>query len=533
MTLLKESTKLLLFEAVRKAKDAAGVRSRFSNIYPDVKQNRSDLLKATGAQMAKYMQENFAYDFQMYPAQRYVKDQCILFMQHIMWNCSRNTMTVQELREGLENLHSLLYILSTKDIAAFRTLVADLLLIIPMMKDLINEAERFAECKPTDWDEVARFIKQESEMVTLDAEYITAKVAYFSLDRLLGAGGFGAVYKASMGESACVVKFVPTTAIPSLSAAVADKTVACMINHPCLVKYYACFLVKGAYVTAMEYIRGVDIIRLLKLSTRLSENFVKVIISQLGLALIHMHRKGFIHRDVKPANMMITFGCRVKLIDFDTARVCVGKYNSQKMWSWLQKTAKEFEGTEMAGTLPYMAPEMFTNAGFGRALDWWSMGVTTYELVTGKLPFALRRNVEHMKAVIISGKYEWPKYQRYSREIRDLVAHCLNAKAKDRLCSRSYHEFLRHPFFLGQDWYWVQTANTLMQFDPVTFVTARQSRTDLITGSESPQASPTADWKRMRLFGSNQFEDTTEEQQLFTYSSPGFIRFGCRKEVLP
>lgn len=78
------------------------------------------LLKATGAQMAKYMQENFAYDFQMYPAQRYVKDQCILFMQHIMWNCSRNTMTVQELREGLENLHSLLYILSTKDIAAFR-----------------------------------------------------------------------------------------------------------------------------------------------------------------------------------------------------------------------------------------------------------------------------------------------------------------------------------------------------------------------------------------------------------------------------
>lgn len=78
------------------------------------------LLKATGAQMAKYMQDNFAYDFQMYPGQRYVKDQCILFMQHIMWNCSRNVMTVQEMREGLENLHSLLYILSTRDVSAFR-----------------------------------------------------------------------------------------------------------------------------------------------------------------------------------------------------------------------------------------------------------------------------------------------------------------------------------------------------------------------------------------------------------------------------
>ena len=68
--------------------------------------------------------------------------------------------------------------------------------------------------------------------------------------------------------------------------------------------------------------------------------------------------------------MMITAGCRVKLIDFDTAKVCIGKYDKRKSWGFLQRTAKEFESGEIAGTLTFMAPEIFKNTGYGRALDW-------------------------------------------------------------------------------------------------------------------------------------------------------------------
>lgn len=92
---------------------------------------------------------------------------------------------------------------------------------------------------------------------------------------------------------------VPRNLMPDVEHAIADKEVASMVNHPCLVKYYATFATAEAFVTVMEYIRGVDVIRLLHLSTRLSDLLVRLILAQLGLALCHMHYKGFLHRDVK------------------------------------------------------------------------------------------------------------------------------------------------------------------------------------------------------------------------------------------
>lgn len=114
-----------------------------------------------------------------------------------------------------------------------------------------------------------------------------------------GAGGFGAVYKAYLGEAVCTLKLVPRSKLPEVENAVAEKEVASMINHPCLVRYHATFVVQEAFVTVMEYVRGVDAIRLVKLRTRLSEEFVRLILAQVGLALCHLHYKGFLHRDVK------------------------------------------------------------------------------------------------------------------------------------------------------------------------------------------------------------------------------------------
>lgn len=68
--------------------------------------------------------------------------------------------------------------------------------------------------------------------------------------------------------------------------------------------------------------------------------------------------------------MMIMAGFKVKLIDFDTAKVCIGKYTKRILKTFFERTAAEFDDGELAGTLAYMAPEMLENQPYGRAIDW-------------------------------------------------------------------------------------------------------------------------------------------------------------------
>lgn len=68
--------------------------------------------------------------------------------------------------------------------------------------------------------------------------------------------------------------------------------------------------------------------------------------------------------------MMIMVGCRVKLIDFDTAKVCIGKFTKRLLTTFFERTTDEFNDGEIAGTVSYMAPEMLKNERYGRAVDW-------------------------------------------------------------------------------------------------------------------------------------------------------------------
>lgn len=68
--------------------------------------------------------------------------------------------------------------------------------------------------------------------------------------------------------------------------------------------------------------------------------------------------------------MMIMAGFRVKLIDFDTAKVCIGKYTKRILTTYFERTAGEFNDGEVAGTYAYMAPEMLEDKDYGRGIDW-------------------------------------------------------------------------------------------------------------------------------------------------------------------
>ncbi|KAH7971440.1 hypothetical protein HPB49_024149 [Dermacentor silvarum] len=80
-------------------------------------------------------------------------------------------------------------------------------------------------------------------------------------------------------------------------------------------------------------------------------------------------------------------GGRVKVIDFDTTKVCHGHFSKRVLRHYFKRTAFEFNDSESAGTIPYMAPEILKRRPYGRSVDWWSSGIVMYKLMTGKVPF--------------------------------------------------------------------------------------------------------------------------------------------------
>lgn len=84
--------------------------------------------------MVAFIQKNFPYDLNQFPAERYSKDQCMLYLQEILLHCSQKKMTVQQLREGVENMYYLSYNFSTSDVSAFRVRAESFVISLKLLR---------------------------------------------------------------------------------------------------------------------------------------------------------------------------------------------------------------------------------------------------------------------------------------------------------------------------------------------------------------------------------------------------------------
>ena len=129
----------------------------------------------------------------------------------------------------------------------------------------------------------------------------------------------------------------------------------------------------GVAFIAMEYVRGTNLKALLQGDQPLSLPFVVDVIAQIADALDYAHSRGVIHRDVKPANILITADNRVKITDFGIARIIDGSNLTQ-------------EG-QLLGTPNYMAPEQIQGKDVDHRADHFALGVVLYEMLTRHKPF--------------------------------------------------------------------------------------------------------------------------------------------------
>lgn len=145
------------------------------------------------------------------------------------------------------------------------------------------------------------------------------------------------------------------------------------LGHPGIVAVYDFGRTDQVAFIAMEFVEGRSLASYLSAKVRFTDSDIPGIMSQLLDALAHAHDKGVWHRDVKPANIILTTGGRLKVADFGIARI-----ESQSL------TQTHY----MVGTPSHMAPEQFLGKPMDRRVDIYGAGVVLYQLLTGRAPFA-------------------------------------------------------------------------------------------------------------------------------------------------
>uniref|UniRef100_A0A8D2ZX96 Serine/threonine kinase 32A n=1 Tax=Scophthalmus maximus TaxID=52904 RepID=A0A8D2ZX96_SCOMX len=151
------------------------------------------------------------------------------------------------------------------------------------------------------------------------------------------------------------------------------------LEHPFLVNFWYSFQDEEDMFMVVDLLLGGDLRYHLQQNVHFSESTVKLYICELALALGYLRTKRIIHRDIKPDNILLDEHGHVHLTDFNIAAI----------------VKEDLRATSIAGTKPYMAPELFqtfegSHPGYSFSVDWWSLGITAYELLRGQRPYVMR-----------------------------------------------------------------------------------------------------------------------------------------------
>jgi len=204
------------------------------------------------------------------------------------------------------------------------------------------------------------------------------RIGDYEIVQILGAGGMGQVYKVRnvLSDRIEAMKVL----LPNLEGdpGLADRflneiKVQATLEHPNIAKLHTAMRAGNQLVMVMEFVDGTSLAQVLErgpLPPATAAAYAVEVLDALGYA----HARGVIHRDIKPANIMLTSGGQIKLMDFGIARVQADRHLTQT--------------GSTVGSLSYMSPEQIKGDSPDGRSDVYSLGITMYEMVTGRRPFS-------------------------------------------------------------------------------------------------------------------------------------------------
>ena len=257
---------------------------------------------------------------------------------------------------------------------------------------------------------------------------------------LLGQGSFGEVYlvKKKDSDNFYAMKVLDKCRIAKQNIfkyVLTERNVLSVMHNPFIVKLNYAFQTSEKLFLLLDYCPGGDLSKQLQIQTRFSEEKAKFYICEIILALGELHKNNIIFRDLKPDNVVIDKEGHALLTDFGLSREgVIGK-----------EIAKSF-----CGSIAYLAPEMLSRTGHGKAVDWYLLGVLFYELLVGVPPY-FTTNQEQIFRNIQNAELYIPPF--ISNKAANLIKSLLKRNPNERLGSkRDVEEIKENEYFADVDW---------------------------------------------------------------------------------
>ena len=267
---------------------------------------------------------------------------------------------------------------------------------------------------------------------------------HFAFLGVLGQGSSGTVYEVTnlrLGRKEAL-KVLSDTQPEDFSARFSQEAkVAAAMDHPNIVKIYEFEQDRGSFWYSMQFIDGASLAQVLAARTPLDDLAVARLAIPLLDALHHSHAQGVIHRDIKPGNILLNESGRPFLTDFGIAKTT-------------DNLTRTRTGT-MMGTPAYVSPEQAMGQPVDHRADLYSLGVTLYELLAGRLPFTAENSLQ---TVVLRLKEDPEPLRDHCPAVREpFAAIIMRALARDRearwdTAGHMQEAFIRACEALGESW---------------------------------------------------------------------------------
>jgi len=249
----------------------------------------------------------------------------------------------------------------------------------------------------------------------------------------------------------------------------AERDVLALADTPWVVKLQYSFQDRKSLYLVMEFLAGGDLMTVLMTYDILDEPTTRFYIAELAIAINAVHELNYVHRDLKPDNVLLDNEGHLKLTDFGLSKSFQDKDPPfLEVYQKLQKDNKEVEEKKTdrskadfynnrkrhkaystVGTPDYIAPEVFAQTGYGQECDWWSLGVIMYECLVGYPPFYAEDPMSTCRKII-----NWRKTLTYPPEasLSGDARHLISGLITDTPNRLRFADIKAHPFFNGLDW---------------------------------------------------------------------------------